>query len=231
MQLADRLNYRPMLSLRSGTGGVSLDDASEQFAGMNEALVLPTRAMLATTIADPSRHAKFLNTLALLEHIGSYRIMVTQHGVDLAQPTLRHLAEEAHHAWFMKRQAEKTAGRPLGFRPDELLAGSLARSYFHRLEAVIHGRLARQGSASATYLYMSMIIEFRALWFYAHYQQALQTAGSEISLKRILGEEAHHLTDMARRLDAAAELSDERITLFVAAEQRLYARLLRALRT
>ncbi|MGD2166731.1 MAG: hypothetical protein PVF63_01415 [Gammaproteobacteria bacterium] len=211
--------------------GTRLEGANERFVALNDPLILPTRSTLARIIATPGVHARLLNTLALLEHIGSYRIMVSQHGEQCAQPTLRHLAEEAQHAFFMKRQAEKVAGQPLGFAPGEVLAGDAARSYFRRLEALIHGRLARQGSAAATYLYMSMIIEFRALWFYSHYQQALKSAGSAISLKRILGEEANHLTDMTERLEAAGELSDARVDTFIAFEHRLYNRLLSALRT
>jgi hypothetical protein len=206
-----------------------LDDANERFATRNDLLLLPTRSMLAKTIAERRAHARLLNTLALLEHIGSYRIMVSQHGEHCPQSTLRHLAEEAQHAFFMKRQAEKTAGRALAFTPEDLLAGSTARSYFRRLEALIHGQLVRQGSAEATYLYMSMIIEFRALWFYGLYQQALVSAGNAISLKRILGEEANHLSDMAGRLEAAGELSDERVDTFIEFEHRLYSRLLSAL--
>ena len=167
-----------------------LNGAPDRFAALNESLVEPTCAMLADIIARPDEHARLLNTLALLEHTGSYRIMVSQHGERCTQPTLRHLAEEAQHAFFMKRQAEKTAGRALEFVDSDLLAGSTARSYFRRLEALIHGQLLREGSELATYLYMSMIIEFRALWFYGHYQDALKSAGNAISLKRIIGEEA-----------------------------------------
>ena len=211
--------------------GSWLDAATGRFTKRNEQLVLQTRATLAKIVANPSVHARFLNTLALLEHLGSRRIMETQSGAACPQPTLRHLAEEAGHAFFMKRHADKVAGRSLVFHDDQLLAGSAARSYFRRLEALIHGRLAREGSPEATYLYMSMIIEFRALWFYRQYQQALRSAGSPISLKRILGEEANHLTDMAERLEAAAALSDARVDAFLEYEHRLYARLLDALRT
>ena len=78
---------------------------------------------------------------------------------------------------------------------------------------------------------MSMIVEFRALWFYRHYQQALKAAGSTISLKRILGEEANHLLDMAERLERTGELSDARADAFIALEHRLYSKLLAALKT
>ena len=79
------------------------------------------------------------------------------------------------------------------------------------------------------YLYMSMVVEFRALWFYGLYQQTLQRAKHALSLKRVLGEEQNHLHDMAARLEAAGELSDARVSNFVARERKLYSRLLTAL--
>ena len=55
-----------------------------------------------------------------------------------------------------------------------------------------------------------MIVEFRALWFYGLYQQALKRARHALSLKRVLGEEQAHLGDMAERLEAGSELDDAR---------------------
>jgi hypothetical protein len=140
------------------------------------------------------------------------------------------VAEEAQHAFFFKRQAEKTTGRPLEYVAAELLAPAAARMYFQRLEAAMLRVLARQRSARAAYLYMSMIVEFRALWFYRLYQQTLERARAPLTLKRVLGEEQAHLADMAGRLEAAGELSDARTSEFLAHERRLYGRLLGALR-
>ena len=93
-----------------------------------------TRALLDVIVAEPKRHARMLNTLSLLEHMGSHKIMATQHSAAIDQPTLKHVAEEAHHAFFMKRQAEKTAERALEYVAADLLAPSSARMYFQRLE-------------------------------------------------------------------------------------------------
>jgi hypothetical protein len=50
-----------------------------------------------------------------------------------------------------------------------------------------------------------------------------------MSLKRVLGEEQAHLGDMAERLKAGNELEDARAAEVLAAERKLYARLLGAL--
>jgi hypothetical protein len=76
---------------------------------------------------------------------------------------------------------------------------------------------------------MSMIVEFRALWFYRLYQQELKRAQHGMSLKRVLGEEESHLHDMADRLETSGELSDTRAKAFLGHEKRLYERLLHAM--
>jgi len=206
-----------------------LDDALARFAADNDELVLQTRSLLAQIVADTARHARLANTLSMLEHIGSHKIMATQHAIDIDQPTLKHVAEEAGHAYFMKRQAEKTAQRPLEYVDDDLLAPAAARMYFQRLEAALVRTLTHARSARAVYLYMSMIVEFRALWFYGLYQQTLERAREPLSLKRVLGEEQNHLGDVAHRLALAGELSDARTTELVGHERALYGRLLSAL--
>jgi hypothetical protein len=208
-----------------------LDTALERFAADNDDLVLKTRSLLARVVPDPARHARMLNTLSMLEHIGSHKIMSTQHAADIDQPTLRHVAEEAHHAYFMKRQAEKAAGRPLQYVADDLLAPASARMYFQRLESAMVRSLGQRRSTRAAYLYMSMIVEFRALWFYGLYQQTLQRLEHPVTLKRVIGEEQNHLGEIAHRLDRAGELSDARTAEFLDREKPLYGRLLTALQT
>jgi hypothetical protein len=200
-----------------------------RFTADNDALAPTTRSLLARTIAAPAQHGRLINTLSLLEHMGSHKIMATQHNAEIDQATLRHVAEEAHHAYFMKRQAEKTADRPLEFVAADLLAPAAARMYFQRLEVATVRTLGREASPRAAYLYMSMIVEFRALWFYGMYQQALQRARHVLSLKRVIGEEQNHLEEMSTRLEAAGERSEARVTALLGWEKTLYMRMLTAL--
>ncbi len=206
-----------------------LDDALSRFSADNADLVQRTRALLEAIVSEPKRHARMLNTLSLLEHLGSHKIMATQHSTAIDQATLKHVAEEAQHAFFMKRQAEKTAERALQYVADDLLAPCSARMYFQRLEGATVRALGPTRSTRAAYLYMSMIVEFRALWFYGVYEQALKRARHALSLKRVLGEEQAHLYDMAERLEATRELNDARSAEVLTAERKLYARLLGAL--
>jgi hypothetical protein len=206
-----------------------LDGMLARFTADNDDLVLQTRSLLAAIVADAPRHARLANTLSMLEHIGSHKIMTTQHGADIDQPTLKHVHEEAGHAYFMKRQAEKTAQRPLDYVDDDLIAPAAARMYFQRLEAAMLRTFAQPRSHRAVYLYMSLVVEFRALWFYGLYQQTLERARLPLSLKRVLGEEQNHLGDVAQRLETAGDLSDARTTELVGYERALFGRLLAAM--
>jgi hypothetical protein len=61
------------------------------------------------------------------------------------------------------------------------------------------------------------------------YEQALKRARHALSLKRVLGEEQAHLGDMAERLEADRELDGMRAAQVLAAEHKLYVRLLAAI--
>ena len=209
--------------------GSIVDRAQSQFDTVNAGLVLSTRSLLNRIAGDATLQPRLLNTLSMLEHMGSHRIMATQHGARVSQATLRHLAEECQHACFMKRKAEKAAGRPLEYTAIDLLASGAARAYFRRLEVSLLRMLVGQGSTASCYLYMSLIVEFRAVWFYSLLQQALAREGQALSLKRLLGEEQNHLTEMAERLEHAGEWSAARVESFVRLEHALYERLLGAL--
>lgn len=201
-----------------------LDAMVAEFRTRNAPLISDTRTMLDGILTDSNLHARFANTLSMLEHIGSRKIMVTQQARDIGQTTLKHIAEEARHAFFFKRRAEEIAKRAL--RPAELVAPAAARMYFQRLETAIVRSGPRFVHARTNYLLTSMVIEFRAVWFYEIYQAALTAAGSSMSLKSLLAEERSHLTEMAAGVDAAENVAVERIRGFCAAEQRLYANLI-----
>jgi len=211
--------------------GSIVDRAQSHFDAVNAGLGRKTRDLLDRIAGDATLQPRLLNTLSMLEHMGSQRIMATQHGTAVGQATLRHLAEECQHAYFMKRQAEKAAGRALEYTTGDLLAPGAARRYFRRLETSLLRLLDLEGSGGGCYLYMSLIVEFRAVWFYSLLQQALARSGRSLSLKRLLGEEQNHLTDMAERLDHAGEWSIARVESFVRLEHGLYERLLGALQS
>jgi len=204
-----------------------LQSAVTDFESRNAHLVDRVTTLLDTISTTDALHSRFLNTLSMMEHIGSRKIMVTQGRTDMDQPTLKHLADETRHAFFMKRHAEAAAARALAYAPDEVLAHASARMYFQRLELAMRRTITEPGAA--VYLYMSMIVEFRATWGYRIYQAALQRAGRNLPLKSLLAEEKQHLGDMAARLERLGALSATRIDAFSRQETNCFERLVDAL--
>jgi hypothetical protein len=208
-----------------------LEKTVAEFETDNQELREQSQALLDKVLPETALHARFLNTLSLLEHMGSHKIMSTQHSRHIDEFTLRHVAEEAHHAFFMKHQAEKVGSCAFDYADERLLAPATARMYFQRLEAGLVRRLAALPSRRSVYLYMSMIVEFRALWFYNLYQQCLRRHDIDVSLKRILGEEQNHLEEMAGRLQEDGNLDDATVRDALHLERSLYRRMVAAMRT
>lgn len=185
-------------------------------------LVEPVSRRLAWWIDHPAEHARFLNTLALMEHIGSRKIMVSQSRGTLGQDILKHLAEETRHSYFFKRAAEKLARRSLEFDDQDAIRPASARMYFGRLDASIEDVLGPDVHPEVPYLYVSLTIELRAIWTYRLYHDALRERGSPVSLKSILAEEELHLAQMLDRLQALDADPETSVPPFARLEDRLF---------
>lgn len=161
----------------------------------NERFEAPVRSHLSAIIKDREAHAKFMNMLSMLEHMGSRKIMVSQmhKSETLTEDTLKHLAEEARHAYFFKRQAERAAGKSLdGWTDENTTARVPALMYFGRMDAGI----SKIVGDDAAYGWVSLIIELRACWLYNIYQEALEASDYQLSLKSLIAEEDGHLAEM-----------------------------------
>lgn len=180
---------------------------------------------LRLQISNPQTHARFLNTVSLLEHIGSRKIMTSQSGPEMTLPMLQHLAEETRHALFFRKQAERLAGHPLNYGGANVYAPPAARMYIGRLDAEITREVAGH-SPHLPYLYVSAVIEVRALWFFHLYDAILSQEHAGISLKGIIAEEKGHLDDMQDKLALLDDQYAKRFAHFQQVEDRLFHRLL-----
>lgn len=197
------------------------------FEVANQPFAARLGACMDTIAEDKDVHARFLNTLSMMEHMGSRRIMITQSNAGLGQETLKHMSEEVRHAFFFKRQADKMAGRSMEYAENDMIAAPFARMYFKRLESYIALDVKDEAEPlRIAYLYMSMIIEFRAVWSFELYQKCLDDAGIKLSLKSLLAEEQGHLTEMEENLANLDADTSERINHFLAKERVLFERLL-----
>ena len=155
----------------------------------------PVRAFLTRLVQDTDTHARFLNMLSMLEHMGSRKIMVSQmkHPERMTQDTLQHLAEEARHAYFFKRHAERIAKKELvGWVDENTMSRIPALMYFGRMDAGI----SKEVGEDAAYGWVSLIIELRACWLYRIYNEVVDEQGIHLPLAGLLAEEDHHLAEM-----------------------------------
>ncbi len=180
------------------------------------------RAFLHGIVRDSNRHGRFLNMLSMLEHMGSRKIMLSQMNRDMNETTLKHLAEEARHAFFFKRQAERVMGAPVqGYTDANTHTRAAARMYFDRLAAFINDTTGEE----AAYPWTTRLVEIRACWFYEIYEEVLREAGVSVSLKSLLAEEEGHLAEMKALCGDEAEL----LNALCAHEEQLFARLWQAI--
>lgn len=150
-------------------------------------------SFLQEIVENKPRHAKFMNMLSMLEHLGSRKIMLSQMNRTLTEDALKHLAEEARHAYFFKRNAERVAGKALdGWTDENTMSRIPSAMYFGRLDAGI----SKAVGEDAAYGWVSLIIELRACWLYAIYQEVLEKSSDHMSLKSLLAEEDMHLAEM-----------------------------------
>jgi len=189
-----------------------------EFELQNRSLAAPVRAALAALCGESWQHARFLNMLSLLEHIGSRKIMACRAMTEPDHDILKHLAEETRHAHFFKRAAEKLARRPLDYSHPNTMACAWARSYMGRLDAEIARELVSAASV-LPYLYMSLIVELRAIWTYHLYQTVLTEQNAGFTLKSVLAEEELHLSAMVARLTDMDARVAARIALFSQVEE------------
>ncbi|MDX1922034.1 MAG: hypothetical protein SFW65_02750 [Alphaproteobacteria bacterium] len=176
---------------------------------LNQPLEGRFRAFLTRVIQNDETHGRFLNTLSLLEHIGSRKIMLSHITKSPNSEVLKHMAEEARHAYFFSHKAEALLKRPLDdYSSTTTLAPAAAKMYFGKLDSFIEHSITAPQKNDACYLWVSLMIELRAHWAYGLYQSVLHEHQKTLSLKGLIAEENLHLAEMfdsVTALDASAQ--------------------------
>ena len=163
--------------------------------------------LLPQIIANNELHAKWLNTLSLMENTGARKISDSEDPLTVTYIILKHAAEEHRHAFYLKKQIEKTGQENCAtYAPEYLLAPAHSRYYLNQLDVEVCRYLKKEmgltGKALrfAAYLLVTYAIEVRADELYPIYQNALESAGSKVNVKSIILEEEGHLEEMINQL-------------------------------
>jgi hypothetical protein len=159
-------------------------------------------------VTDDAAHAKWLNSLSMMENTGARKISKYEHPVTTNIIVLKHAAEEARHAYYLKKQIGKlNADACPDYSYPYLLAPVESHHYLHELDVAacrylrnemgLNGRDLKHGA----YLLVTYAIEVRADMLYGIYQEALTRHKSKVNVKSIILEEEGHLAEMQRMLE------------------------------
>jgi hypothetical protein len=159
-------------------------------------------------IADDNLHAKFLNTLSLMENTGARKISASEHKTKVSYLILKHACEEARHAFYLKKQISKVANLEEfpTYENQFLIAPFASYTYLQLLDIQVCRYLKKtlnlsgEGLKYAAYLLVTYAIEVRADELYPIYQEALDNAKSKVNVKSIIVEEEGHLEEMIIQL-------------------------------
>jgi len=165
------------------------------------------RLLFKDIVANNQVHAKFLNTLSLLENTGARKISASEDLEAVTLMVLKHAAEEHRHAFYLKKQIQKLQVESCyTYKKEDLLAPRSSLQYLNRLDVYTSKYLKRTLGLSgsnlrfAAYLLVTYAIELRADQLYPIYQEALHAALSKVSVKSIIFEEQGHLEEMILQL-------------------------------
>lgn len=187
------------------------------------------RKIIEEIVSSSEAHAKWLNSLSMMENTGARKISKYEHPIYTGIIVLKHAAEEARHAYYLKKQISKLSKEACpDFSYPYLLAPVESHHYLNMLDVEacrflkrklnLEGRALKHGA----YLLVTYSIEVRADMLYGIYQEVLTSKGSKVNVKSIIAEEEGHLEEMQKMLEVFhpewRQLADE----MCANEQRLF---------
>ncbi|WP_255565116.1 hypothetical protein [Methylovirgula sp. HY1] len=182
--------------------------------------------LIGTIVGDPRLHARWLNTFSFLEYVGFRKIVKSQRAEAVNATILTHAVEEGRHALRLKKLAMQVGGQAFEtYATETLLCGEEAEDYFqaldHQCEAQFFDR-DEPARAKLTYLYVTWLVERRALEVYGAYKSALAGTAIAQKLDGLLAEEIGHLRQVESELATNDPQHATRAPLVIALEAQLY---------
>lgn len=192
--------------------------------------------LLSKIVSNNDTHARWLNTLSLMENSGARKISASEHKKDVTLIILKHAAEEHRHAYYLKKQISKLSLDACPTYADQyLLASPESRYYLNLLDVLVCKYLKSTLNLSgndlkfAAYLLVTYAIEVRADELYPIYQNALDEASSKVNVKSIILEEEGHLEEMLVQLKSFSADWEKHAAKAVEFETELFNNWLKAL--
>lgn len=165
------------------------------------------KQILETIVSDPQLHAKWLNTLSMMENTGARKISASEHKSKVTLVVLKHAAEEARHAYYLKKQIAKIDAELCpDYSREWLLSPWHSMAYLNALDVDVCRYLKHELGMKGydlkfgAYLLVTYAIEVRADELYPAYQEVLSAQQSKVNVKSIIAEEETHLAEMLHQM-------------------------------
>lgn len=153
------------------------------------------RQVLEVISKDLLLEARWLNTLSLLEHIGSRKISKSVCEKHPSLEVLEHFADETRHAYIFKKLASRGHAPTIVNHDENYLCRDEAVSYFQMLDSFmtewIRGA-THQDDTYQNYLLVTCMIERRAMKLYPLYKSITRDDEVRLALQQIILEETNH---------------------------------------
>jgi hypothetical protein len=177
----------------------------------------------------PDLHARFINTLSLLEYRGARKILKSQPSSVLTADLLAHIAEELRHAQVLKKVALKLSkGHLTTYAEDHLLCAQEAQVY---IQTVDFAAVEFLGSKDPwlNYLSTTLLLEERAMKIYPAYDELLTKLGFPGVLKAIVREEEAHLQEVLQNLTLQSSFTDANLATLRRIEDQAFSQFAQAI--
>lgn len=172
-----------------------------------------------------------------MENTGARKISASEDPATVTYIILKHAAEEHRHAFYLKKQIEKTGKELPTYAAEYLIAPAFSKYYLNQLDIDVCRYLKKELHLTgaelrfAAYLLVTYAIEVRADELYPIYQDALDAVGSKVNVKSIILEEEGHLEEMINQLQKFSPEWESHAQKSVDMETRLFHQWVNSLST
>jgi len=180
--------------------------------------------LLGRIVASPEIELEWVDLLSQLEYVGCRKIVKSVGFEAVSLEILRHVSEEASHAFLLKSVVEEGGLRDRSWRE-----GRFAEAGWRYFQALDQRISALPGSDGLRYPGVSWAIERRVLVVYPAYLQRTRNESLKKALRRILAQEERHGAQFGEfsfpdgYLAQVARIEEALWPEFVAAADRLIA--------
>jgi hypothetical protein len=178
--------------------------------------------LLGALTASPTLELEWIDLLSQLEYVGCRKIVKSIGFESVSLEVLRHVSEEASHAYLLKAVVEEGGIAGRSWRDGRFAEAGWG--YFQALDRRIS---ALPGSDGLRYPAVSWAIERRVLVVYPAYLRVTRNESLKRALRRILAQEERHGAQFAEvpfpdgMAAEVARIEEQLWPEFVAAARRL----------